>query len=36
MYKKNPTLPQQNFTARQKFLSEQAKGYIDEQYNSPE
>jgi hypothetical protein len=33
---KNPTLPQQNFMAWQKFLSEQAEGNTDEQYNPPE
>jgi hypothetical protein len=33
---KNPTLPQKHFMAGQKFLSEQAEGDTDEQYNPPE
>jgi hypothetical protein len=33
---KNPTLPQQHFIAGKKFLTEQAKGNTDEQYNPSE
>jgi hypothetical protein len=33
---KSPTLPKQHFMAGQKFISEQAEGNTDEQYNPPE
>jgi hypothetical protein len=33
---KNPTSPQKFFIAGQKFLSQQAEGDTDEQYNTPE